>query len=79
MFVYGLSIFGFETHWSHLNKNVSQRLQFIDKAKFITSSLSNLFEWIHEIRHQYGSDDKKQETLRIENKTATAFFNTKVL
>ena len=47
-------------------------LQFIDSAKFIASSLSNLVnnlsEGIHKIKSKYGHNDKKCETCRIKYK-----------
>ena len=50
-------------------KNISYRLQFIDSARFMRSSLSNLVnnisKGIHKIKCKYGHDDKKYETCRI--------------
>ena len=47
-------------------KNIFYRLQFIDSARFMASSLSNLgnnlSEGIHEINCKYGHNDKKCET-----------------
>ena len=47
-------------------KNISYRLQFIDSARFMVSSLSNLgnnpSEEIHEINCKYGHNYKKCET-----------------
>ena len=52
-----------------VTKNTSYILQFIDSARFMTSSLSNLvnnlFEGIHKIKCKYGNDDKKCETCGI--------------
>ena len=49
-----------------ITKNISYRLQFIDSARFIASSLSNLVnnltERIHKIKCKYGNDDRKCET-----------------
>ena len=52
-------------------KHISYRLQFIDSARFMASSLSNLVnhlsEEIHKIRRKY-EQDKKCETCRIKYK-----------
>ena len=44
-------------------------LQFIDSARFMVSSLSNLvnnlIDGIHKIKWKYGHDDKTCETCRI--------------
>ena len=49
-----------------LQENISYILQFIDSARFMASSLSNLVnnfsEWIHRIKCKFGHDDKKCET-----------------
>ena len=46
-----------------ITNNMSYVLQFINTARFITSSLSNLVnnlsEGIHKIKCKYGHDDKK--------------------
>ena len=50
-------------------KNILYILQFLDSARFIASSLSNLVnnlsEGIHKIKCKYGHDDKKCQTCRI--------------
>ena len=50
-------------------KNISYILQFIDSARFMASSLSNLVhklsEGIHRIKYKYGHDDKKSEICGI--------------
>ena len=55
-----------------LQKNISYILQFIDRARFMASSLSNLVnnlsEGIHKIKCKHGHDDKKCETCGIKNK-----------
>ena len=47
-------------------KNISYIIQFIDSARFIVSSLSNLVnnrsEGIHRIKCKFGHDDEKCET-----------------
>ena len=49
-----------------ITKNVSYRLQFIDSARVMASSLSNLIndlaEEIHRIKCKYRHDNKKCET-----------------
>ena len=46
-----------------LQKNLSYILQFIDSARYMTSSLSNLVnnfsEGFHRIKCKFGHDDKK--------------------
>ena len=50
-------------------KNISSILQFFDSARFMASSLSNLFnnfsEGIHRIKCKFGHRDKKCETCGI--------------
>ena len=52
-----------------LEKNISYRLQFIDSAKLMASSLSNLAnnlsEGIHKIKCKYGHDSKESQTCGI--------------
>ena len=49
-----------------IRKTISRRLQFIDSARFMGSSLSNLVnniaERIHKIKCKYGHDNKTSET-----------------
>ena len=56
------------------------RLEFIDSARFIASSLSNLVnnlsEGIHKNKGKFGQDDKKSETCRIKINIAIIFLNT---
>ena len=55
-----------------ITNNISYILQFIDSAKFMASSLSNLVnnlsEGIHRIKCKYEHDDKKCETCVIKYK-----------
>ena len=55
-----------------LQNNISHILQFINSARFMASSLSNLVnnlsEGIHRIKCKYGPDDKKCESCGIEYK-----------
>ena len=50
-----------------LQKNIFYILQFIDSAKFIATTLSNLFnnlsEEIHKIKCKYGHDNKNISNL----------------
>ena len=61
-----------------ITKNISYRLQFIDRARFMASSLpnlvNNLFEEIHKIRYEYGRNDKKSETCGIKYKYRDCFL-----
>ena len=61
-----------------ITKNISYILQFIDSAKFMASSLSNLLnnlsEGTHRIKCKYGHDDKKCETCGIKYKYCDCFL-----
>ena len=61
-----------------VTKNISFILQFIDSARFVVSSLSNLVnnlsEEIHRIKFKYRHDDKKCETCRIKYKYYNCFL-----
>ena len=61
-----------------ITKNISDILQFIDRARFMASSLSNLVnnfsEGIHRIRCKYAHDDKKYETCEIKYKYCNCFL-----
>ena len=61
-----------------ITKNISYILQFIDSARFMASSLSNLVnnlsEGIHRIKCKYGHDDKKCETCGIKYKHCDCFL-----
>ena len=63
-----------------ITKNISYILQFINNARFMAWSLSDLFnnssEGIHEIKCNYGHDDKKNVKLAEPNITIeTVFLN----
>ena len=53
-------------------KSICYTLQFIDSARVMASSLSNLAnnlsEGIHRIKCKFGHDDEKSETCRIKYK-----------
>ena len=57
-----------EKNGKKIRKNIFYRLQFIDSARFMARSLSNLVnnlaEGIHNIKCKYGQDDKKCRTCR---------------
>ena len=61
-----------------ITKNISYILQFIDSARFMASSLSNLVnnlsEGIHRIKCKFGHDDKKYETCVIKYKYYNCFL-----
>ena len=61
-----------------VTKNISYILQFIDSARFVASSLSNLVnnlsEGIHGIKYKFGHDDKKCETCLELNKVLQLFY-----
>ena len=54
--------------------------KYIDSARFMASSLSNLIsniaEGIHRIKCKYGHDNKKCETCRIKYKNCKCFLDT---
>ena len=58
--------FGKQFTWlgEKFTKNISYILHYIDSARFMTSSLSNLVnnlsEGIHRIKHKFRHDDKKK-------------------
>ena len=66
-----------------LIKNISYILQFIDRARFMASSLSNLVnklsEGIHKIKCKYRHNDKKVKLVELHTKNATVFLNTRTL
>ena len=53
-------------------KTISHRLQFIDSARFMTSSLlnlvNNLSERIHKIKRKYKHDDKNVKVVELNTK-----------
>ena len=61
-----------------ITKDISSVLQFIDSARFMASSLSNLVnnlsEGIHRIKCKFGHDDKKCETCGIKYKYCDFFL-----
>ena len=66
-----------------LEKPYLTRLQFIDCAKFMVSSFSNLndgfVEGSCEIKCKHGNDKKKCETVGMKYKYCECFFNTQTL
>ena len=61
-----------------LQKDISYILQFIDSARFMASSLSNLVnnfsEGVQRIKCKYRHDDKKFETCGIKYKYCKCFL-----
>ena len=61
-----------------VTKNIPYILRFIDSARFMASSLSNLVinfsEGIHRIECKFGHNDKKCETCRIKYKYCDCFL-----
>ena len=61
-----------------LQKNISYILQFIGSARFVASSLSDLFnnlsEGIHRIKCKLGHNDKKCETCGMKYKCCNCFL-----
>ena len=66
-----------------ITKTISSRLQFIDSARFMASSLTdhlnNLAEGIHRIKCKYGHDNKNVKLVELNTKIASAFLNTQTL
>ena len=64
-------------------KNISYRFQFIDSARFMASSLSNLVnnlsERIHKIKCKYENNDINVKLVKLNINIATVFLNTKNL
>ena len=64
-------------------KNISYILQFIDSARFMASSLSNLFNnfspGINRIKCKYGHDDKNVKHAELNINIATVFLNIQTL
>ena len=58
---------------------MSYKLQFINSARFMTRSLTNLannLAKIHEVKYKYQHDDKKFETCGIRCKDFDCFFES---
>ena len=64
-------------------KNISYHLQFIDSARFMASSLSNLVnnlsEELHIIKCKLENDNKKCETCELNISIAFVFSNIQTL
>ena len=67
-----------EKNGEEITKNISYILQFIDSARFMASSSSNLVnnlsQGIHRIKCKLGHDDKKCETCGIKYKYRDSFL-----
>ena len=66
-----------------ITKSILYILQFIDSARFMAGSLTNLVnnisEGIHRIKCKFGHDDKKCETCGIKHKHCDCFLEYKIL
>ena len=66
-----------------ITKDLSYILQFIDRARFMATSLSNLVnnfsEWIHKIKCKFGHDDKNVKLVELNISIATVFLNIQTL
>ena len=66
-----------------ITKNLSHMIQFIDSARYMASSLSNLVnnlsKGIDRIKCKFGHDNKQCETFGIKLSTATVFLNIQTL
>ena len=64
-----------------ITKHISYILQYIDSARFVASSSSNLVnslsEGIHRIKYKFGHDDKKCELCGIKFKYCDCFLEYK--
>ena len=62
---------------------MSYILQFIDSARFMASSLSdlvnNLSEGVHRIKFKFGHDDEKVKLVELNISIATVFLNIQTL
>ena len=62
-----------------ITKTISYKLQFINSARFMASSLSILAEEIHKIKFKYGHDNKKFENVELNTKILSASLSTQTL
>ena len=66
-----------------ITKIMSYRLQFIDSAKYMASSLSNLLDnlakGIHKIKCKYRNDEKNVKLAELNTKIAIVVLNTQAL
>ena len=66
-----------------MNGPTSYRLQFIDSAKVMVSSLlnlvNNLAEGVHKIKCKYGHDNKKIQNLELNTKIVSVVMNIPTL
>ena len=69
-----------DNNGEEVTKHISYILQFIDSARYIANSLSNLVnnlsDRIHKIKCKCKHNDEKCETCRSKKNIATVFFNT---
>ena len=66
-----------------ITKIIPHKLQFIDSARFMASSLPNLInnlpEGIHKVKWKIRRDEKNAKLAEPNINIATVFFNTKAL
>ena len=66
-----------------ITNTISYKLKFIDSAKFMASSLSNLVnsvaEAIYKMKWKYGQDDENWENCRIKYKGCNWFLEYTIL
>ena len=78
IFTVPIKVTRIEKNGEKITKNMSYTLEFIDSAKFMASSLSNLvnnlYEGTHRIKCKYRHDDKKCEAYRNEYKYCDCFL-----
>ena len=66
------------TNGEEITKTISNRLQFIDNARFMATSLSNLVNTIaegnHKVKCKYGDNNEKCETCGIKYENCECYF-----
>ena len=66
------------TNGEEITKTISNRLQFIDSAGFMATSLSNLVNNIaegnHKVKCKYGDNNEKRETCGIKYENCECYF-----
>ena len=75
--MHDLHVTRIDNNGEEISKNISYISQFIDNAKFLASSLSNLVnnlpEGIHIIKCIYGHNDKNVKLVELNISIATVF------
>ena len=79
----GKKVTRIDKNGEEITKNVSYILQFIDSARFMTSSLSNLVnnfsEGIHRFKCKFGMMTKNVKHVELNISISTVFLNTQIL